>query len=113
MKSLKEFYLSSIEEIDTGLEKFLESEMVNTTTSGVDNPDSKPIFKKTKEFGHVCLEVDSNTYSNCIQGKIPYSKWKRYVADNQDLEDSMKKLYRKNKRLLIKNKDTGSMTFIK
>lgn len=111
MKSLKEFVLSQIPEVDIGLESLLESTSSSTSTVGVDNPDSKPIFKKTKEFGVECLEVDSDTYSNCIQGKVPFQRWKKYAST--DIENELKTMYHKSKRLLIKDNKTGSMTFIK
>jgi hypothetical protein len=100
-----------IEEIDLGLTSLIESMAASTSTNGVANPDSKPIFKKSTEFGHPCLEVDSNTYSKCMQGKIPFKRWKNYAES--DIENELKKMYHKTKRMLIKDSRTGSMIFIK
>lgn len=91
-----------------------ESEAPTNTTSGVDNPDGAPLFKKSKFAGYPCVEVDGSTYVKCSRGKgkKPYARWKQYV-DDDELETFVKKNYQKEKRLLMKNRDTGAMTFIK
>lgn len=109
MKTLQEFILESIEEIDVQLYNYL---FEDTTTTGITNPDSPPLFKTTKFMNVDCLEVDSNTYSKCIQGKIPFKRWKGYT-DDSSLESELKRMYHRNKKLLIKDSKTGSMVFIK
>lgn len=107
MKTLRESILESIEVIELDEESTASS----TTTGGVAMPDA-PSFKKTKFMGHPCIETDSETYHALKQGKIPYSRWKKYVND-AGLGTELSKLYAKNKRLLIKDNKTGGMVFIK
>lgn len=91
-----------------------ESDAPTTTTSGVAMGDAKPLFTKSKFAGYPCVEVDGETYVNCSRGggKQPYARWKKYVAD-EELENFIKKNYHKEKRLVMKNRENGSMTFIK
>lgn len=89
-----------------------QSTSASTMTSGVENPDSPPLFKKSKFMGHECIEVDEDTYSECMQGKMPFKRWKKYVGD-ESLRSEMKRMYYKNNRMLIKNSKTGSMVFVK
>lgn len=104
----------TIEEVDVQLYSLLEelSTASSTTTGGVDNPDAPPMFKKSTVFGHPCLEVDADTYHNCVQGKVPFKRWKKYVGDTS-LESELKTMYHKNKKLLVKNANTGSMVYLK
>jgi hypothetical protein len=90
-----------------------ESDAPTNVTSGVANPDAQP-FGKSKFAGYPCVEVDAATYVKCSRGsgKKPYARWSGYV-DDAELEAFVKKNYHKEKKLLMKNKDTGSMTFIK
>lgn len=121
MKSFEEFAVDSIETIETDLFREIMNifdSMVNedstsssTTTAGVQNPDAKPIGISSF-MGHKCIEVDDETYSNCIQGKQPFKRWSHYT-NNTDISSELKKMYNRNKKLLIKNKRTGSMVYIK
>lgn len=98
---------------DKSVSDITESEAPTNTTAGVAKADG-PVFKKTKFAGFPCVEVDGNTYVKCSsgKGKKPYARWKNYVED-EELEKFVKKNYQKEKRLVMKNRDTGSMTFIK
>jgi hypothetical protein len=103
----------SIETVDAGLSNINEeSAAASTTTSGVASPDSPPMFNKSKFMGHPCMEVDDETYSMCVQGKKPFSRWSKYVND-ENTRNELKQMYHKNKRVLIKNERTGGMVFIK
>lgn len=114
MKTFREYLNEQIEIIDVQFYTLFEdlSTASSTTTDGIENPDAKPLFKKSTVFGKTCLEVDSDTYNACIKGKIPFKRWKNYVGDSE-LEQEVKKLYYKNKKLLLKNSDTGSMIYLK
>lgn len=91
----------------------VESEAPTNVSSGVAQADA-PMFKKSRFAGYPCVEVDSDTYVRCSagKGKVPYDRWKKYIEDSE-LEEFIKKEYHKEKKLLMKNRDTGSMTFIK
>jgi hypothetical protein len=109
MKSFLEF----VRDIDI---KTLEYDILSifedtTSTAGVANPDAKPIGK-SKFIGYNCVEVDDETYSNCIAGKERFARWVKYVGDD-NLRGELKSMYNKNKRLLIKNSKTGGMVYIK
>jgi hypothetical protein len=110
MKEFKEYKQSKQEESNN----VYESEAPANTTDGVANPDGAPLFKKSNFAGYPCVEVDGDTYVKCSRGKgkQPYARWKNYVEDSE-LENFVKTNYHKEKRLLMKNRDTGSMTFIK
>lgn len=110
MKTFKEFSLDQIEEVTLPLEE--ESAPATTSTSGVANPDAKPMIRKSKVFGHQCYEVDSDTYHKCQSGKIPFKRWSSYIED-EDLRNVIKRDYHKNKRLLIQDAKSGSMVYIK
>lgn len=88
-----------------------ESEAPTNVTGGVANPDG-PVFNKTRFAGYPCVEVDDDTYMKCSQGKKPYARWKKYVEE-EELENFVKKEFHKEKKLLMKNKSTGAMSFIK
>jgi hypothetical protein len=110
----KHFPHSSIETVNAGMEDFINemSTSASTTTGGVANPDAKPMFRKSKFMGHPCLEVDDETYSTCMQGKTPFKRWNKYVGDEAQ-RDEMRSMYKKHKKLLIKNSRTGGMVFVK
>lgn len=108
MKTLEEFVLDSIEEIEPLDE---DSAAASTTTGGVAMPDN-PTFKKSKAFGHPCIEVDSDTYHACVKGKIPFKRWTKYVED-ETLRSELKSMYYKNKRVLIQDNRSGTMAYIK
>lgn len=59
-----------------------------------------------------CISVDPNTYDNFKYGKVPFSKWVSYVED-PELKDHLQKLYYASDNLLIKNAETGLISFIK
>lgn len=109
MKTLNEFLLEEIEVITLDEEG---SAPVTSLTPGVANPDAAPVFTKETHFGHTCISVDPETYRRCIQGKQPFKRWSGYVEDEK-LRNEMKDLFYKNKRLLVKNSETGHMSFIK
>lgn len=100
----------SLDEVDVGLNEL--STTSTTTTSGIDNPDNPMTIKTGKEFGIPCIEVDDETYSNCIKGKVPFKKWKNYTND-KNLENEMKNMYKKNNKLIVKNSKDGMMSFVK
>jgi hypothetical protein len=117
MKTFKQFLKESNQEIETieigiGLDLNEESTSSSTVTGGIANPDAKPLFNKSKFMGQKCLEVDDETYSQCIQGKQPFKRWTKYTKDSV-LRDELRSMYNKNKRLLIKNSKTGGMVYIK
>lgn len=105
MKTLREY----LEEKDT----VVESDAPTNTTAGVAGKDNPMSIKRTKIFGNPCIDVDDDTYAACSRGKQPYQRWKKYVKDNPDLEKEMKKDYYRNKKLMIRSKTTGTMSFIK
>lgn len=113
MKSFKEYLLESIEIVDINFGQILESTGASTLTSGIANSDAAPLFKKSSFAGAPCIEVDDATYSSCINGKKPYSRWSKFIKDNEDLRSELKQIYQKHKRVLIKNSKTGGMVYIK
>lgn len=104
----------SIETIDVDAGSILgeQSTAASTSTGGVAMPDSRPLGRKSKFMGHPCVEVDDETFSQCIRGKTPFKRWAKYVGDDE-LRGEMRKMYQKNKRMLIKNSRTGGMVFVK
>lgn len=125
MKTFAQHILEDIETVDLGFEEVMieifdktfnsiseESTSASTSTGGVANSDSSPLGRKSKFMGHTAVEVDDETYSNMIQGKTPFKRWAKYVGDDA-LRDEMRKMYQKNKKLLIKNSRTGGMVFVK
>lgn len=109
MKTFKEYILEGVEEI------VLESESPGSTTAGVANPDtqpSKPVFKRGKFMGHPTIEVDDDTYCKCIRGKQPFERWSKYVQD-EELRDEMRKMFQRNKKMLMVNSKTGAMAFVR
>lgn len=89
-----------------------EDVAASTVTSGVANPDAKPMIKKSHFMGHPVIEVDDNTYCNCIQGKQPFARWSKYVED-EALRDEMKKTFQRSQRMLMMNSKTGAMAYVK
>jgi len=98
---------------ETFMGEVAESEAPTNVTSGVAAPDA-PRFNKSMFAGYPCVEVDAETYVKCSRGKgkEPYARWKNYVPD-ADMQEFVKTNFNKEKKLLMKNRDTGSMTFIK
>lgn len=94
-----------------------QSDTSTTTTAGVSNTDTMPlshkvVIKKTKVFGHPCIEVDPETFHKCIRGKQPFARWSKYVEDEK-LRDEMKKTFAQSKRMLVANSRDGSMVYVK
>lgn len=88
------------------------SEPTNTTDN-IDNPDSPPLFKKSKIFDDChCIEVDQDTYHRCRFGKQPYARWSGYIED-EPLRNFIKKHYSGSEKLMIANSQTGAVTYIK
>lgn len=110
MKTFQEFCLENIEEVVLPLDE--DSTSASTMTGGVANPDAKPLIKKSKVFGNMCIEVDSDTYHKCHSGKIPFKRWSGYIED-EDLRNEVKSEYKKNKRVMIQDQKSGSMVYIK
>lgn len=102
--------VDSIEEIDIGLSE--QSTMASTSTGGVDNPDGPRVFSVKRDLGKPCIEVDSDTYSKCVQGKVPFRRWSKYI-DDPKLGKQMRSIYAKHKKVLIKDGKTGSMAYLK
>tara|TARA_B100000929_G_scaffold290599_1_gene284912 strand:- start:60636 stop:61061 length:426 start_codon:yes stop_codon:yes gene_type:complete len=91
---------------------FEDSAVASTGTGGVDMPDAKPVFNKSTFAGNPVIEVDDDTYCNCIKGKVPFKRWAKYV-ENESLRDEMRKMYHKNNKFLMKNSKTGAMSYVK
>lgn len=87
------------------------SDAPTNTTQGVSNPDS-PMLKTSRFMGYKCAHLDPDTYHVCCNGKKKGDRWMNYVKDERTREE-LKRLYSSNKRLLISNIETGSMSFIK
>lgn len=109
MKSFKEFN-QIVESIET-IQLDEESAEASTTTSGVENPDAKPVFKKTKFMGYPVIEVDDDTYCKCILGKKPFSRWSKFIED-EHLRDEMRSMFARNQKVLMMNSQ-GTMVFVK
>jgi hypothetical protein len=109
MKTFKEFLTEESEVKEVTLDE--ESTASSTLTGGVEMP-AAPMFKKTTVFGKPCIEVDSDTYHACVKGKIPFKRWTGYVTDD-GLRDEMKKMFYKNKRLMIQDSNSGAMAYLK
>lgn len=105
MKTLREY----LEEQDT----VVESDAPTNTTAGVAGKDTPMAINRTRIFGNTCVDVDDDTYNACSRGKKPHARWNRYVKDNPELEKELKKDFYKNKKLMIRSKTTGAMSFIK
>lgn len=112
MKNINEFFLSKIDEYNF----FINEDGSTTTTSGVDNPDAKPLsiknVKRKKVFGYPCFEVDSDTYFQCMHGKLPFSRWSSYISD-ETIRNEIKSTYQTNKKVLLQDEKSGSMVYIK
>jgi len=92
-----------------------ESDAPTNQTGGVAAPDSKPIGGSSSSstfMGHPCIEVDNDTYNKCVRGKVPFARWHKYVDDEQ-LRTSLRTMYQKHKRVVVKNSSTGAMSFVK
>jgi hypothetical protein len=87
-----------------------ESESPTNTTDGVAVADAP--FKTGKFAGHDVIEVDSDTYIKCKFGKRPYAKWDGYIED-EALRTFVQKRYNTKKSLIVADKDSGAMTFLK
>jgi len=109
---LKE-YIEIFESIEK-VELFEEDSSASTSTSGVSLPDAKPItsIKRDKFMGHTCYEMDQDSYSNLMKGKIPFKRWSDYISD-ETLRTNVQSDYYKNKKLLIRNEKTGTMVYVK
>jgi hypothetical protein len=109
-----EHFFSTLDVIDLmSEEQFNEdSAPASTTTGGVASSDAPPMFKKEKVFGHPCISVDSGTYNKCVQGKVPFKRWTKYV-ENDKLRDEMRTMFKRNKKMLVKNEETGTMVFVR
>lgn len=113
MKTFIEFTEDSISVIDINFSLILEdSTSASTATSGVANPDAKPIIK-SKFMGHPCVEVDDELYSACITGKRPFERWVKTIKDDENLRSELKSLYQKHNKVLIRNSKSGGMVFLK
>lgn len=99
MKSLIEYILA-------------EEAAATNSTEGVANPDSKPLFSKSKFAGVDCIDVDSGTYDRCKFGKAKYTRWSGNIEDS-DLRTFVQKHYYKSDKLIVKNASTGAMAYIK
>lgn len=82
------------------------------STNAVENPDSPPLFKKSKFAGMNVVEVDDDTYHKCKFGKKPFARWSG-IVDDENLRGFLQKNFNSNQKLLIKNSKTGSMTYLK
>jgi len=116
MKNFKEFVaealLEDIENIDLD-EDDGASDDATTTTSGVANPDPQPrTFVKSKFMEHDCIDVDPDTYESCIQGKKPFSRWAKFIED-EDLRNEVRKMFKNRKRVLMRDSKNGHMAFVK
>lgn len=95
------------------VEMFVEDMAASSTTAGVAAPDSKiSSIKRDKFMGHTCYEVDDDTYTKCIKGKVPFKRWAGYIED-EALRTEVKNDYYKSKKLLMRNEKTGSMIYVK
>lgn len=88
------------------------------TTSGVSLPPThllkKPKPLKRSKFGdYDVFEVCPDTFQNCIKGKNRYHKWNKYVDDDTKIQ--VKQFIKENpkKPLLLKNRDTKGMVFVR
>lgn len=112
MKSFGEMAVEDIEEVEMLDE---ESTGSSSMTSGVANPDGPRLGTKVKRsrfMGHEVVEVDSDTYHACVKGKMPFKRWTGYI-DDEDTRSDVRKLYHRNKRLLVKDSRSGAMAFLK
>jgi hypothetical protein len=115
MKSFSDFLneqvsLNSIETVVL----FEDDGAATTQTAGVALSDARPVIHMKREsfLGHPCLTVDSDTYMNCMKGKIPFKRWSSYIPDETMRADVQAMFYKQN-RLLLKNETTGAMAYIK
>lgn len=112
MKSFKEY----VNEDDTSPQSNpnTDDDDATTTTAGVANPDPQPArsFVKTKFAGHDCIDVDSDTYQSCIRGKKPFSRWAKFIED-EDLRNEVRGMFKKRKRVLMRDASSGHMSFVK
>lgn len=113
-KFQKELYEAEVIQLDPEEPKLFEDGSVPSSTGvgGVDNPDAKPMIKKTKFMGIPCIEVDDDTYTKCIRGKKPFSRWAHYVED-ENLRNEMRKAFQSSKKLLMKNSRDESIAYVK
>lgn len=114
MKSLEQFLNERAnDKLIKHIHLFEDDGAATTQTDGVALPDAKPMrIKKESFLGYPCLSVDSDTYSNCMKGKVPFKRWASYIPD-ETMRADVQSMFYKEKRLLLKNEATGAMAYIK
>lgn len=89
-----------------------ERALTSNTTSGVAEPDAKPLFKVSRIAGCDAIEVDPDTYNRCKFGKEKYKRWDSVIED-EALRDFIKKKFYRSDKLMITNSATGASVMFK
>ena len=89
------------------IEFIKESEAPTNQTSGVANPDAKPLkFKESTVTGKTCIVVDDDTYDKCRGGHKPFNRWANEI-DDEDLRNRVREIRSKHGSVLLQNEKTG------
>ncbi len=90
-----------------------ESDSPTSTTDGVASPDIPMMkIKRSKFMGEECVDLDDDSYYNCIKGKVPFDRWSNYIED-EDMRKQVKSLYHNKSTLMARNTKTGAYAYIK
>lgn len=91
---------------------FTETTAPSTTTSGVAG-HPQPAFTKQKNFGYNSIAVDGESFHKLMYKQMN-KHWKNYLRDpKSEFGKAIRKEYNKNRKLILKNSETGEMVFIK
>lgn len=81
-----------------------------STTDGVSN-NVTPL--KLSDFaGYKCIHMDSDEYHKCVNGKVPYERWNKYITDEARCA-SIKEVFSKNQNVIARCDKTGAMSILK
>lgn len=75
-----------------------------------------PLIRRTKFAGMQIYEVDADFYHRCRLGKKKYAKYSDYVGEDetgQEIRAYGRNWKTKNNPILIQDKSTGYITFLK
>jgi len=89
----------------------LSEEIANMVSTGNVALPEQPLMKSCKHgkfMGCDVFDVDGETYSKCVRGKKPKSRYKKYVGDGDD-GDEIRLHGRSRKPIILRHKDNGSM----
>lgn len=110
---LKEFVEYSNKMTNSNITETILKEEIANTSSG----ENIATYAKPNSFfaRHPVFDVDAHTYSKCIHGKKPYSRWAKYVDVENHLGKGIREYAKKNPKhkIILKDEKTDKMIYIK